>query len=241
MRARHIGLATLFLLLGAAAARADNLPAFNAAIEDIAAHNRAALGHLADHDPDLAAAELREMQESWGAFAQHFSRDRPDAFRDNKLYVTMLVDVPTRIVTAMIMINFGRPAIAQNSLQAIRAEFSAVRRASGVEVLADAVLDANARMAALAPWGDQPPDWNNAATAAEIAATAEAYGAAIRHCAALAPTPVRAAPEFRRVVDAVAAALDDLPPALAAHDGARLRRVIGELHALDSMLAVRYG
>ena len=74
-----------------------------------------------------------------GAFAEKFSGNRPEPFRDNKLYVTMLVDVPTRIVTAMIMINFGRPDIARNSLQAIREEMSAVRRASGVEVLADCV------------------------------------------------------------------------------------------------------
>ena len=53
----------------------------------------------------------------------------------------MLVDVPTRIVTAMIMINFGRPDIAKNSLEAIRDEISAVRREGHVEVLADCVLN----------------------------------------------------------------------------------------------------
>ncbi len=242
MRTCHIGVATtLIALFCAASARADNLAPFNAAMEDFAAHNRAAIGYLADHDADLAAAELKKMQDAWGVFTQHFSRDRPDAFRDNKLYVTMLVDVPTRIVTAMIMIDFGRPAIAQNSLQAIRQEMSAVRRESGVEVLADAVLDANSKMDALAAYGDQPPDWNTPTAVADIAAKADAYGAAIKHCASLAPEPVRAAPEFRQVVEGVAASLAALPEAVAARDSARLQRVIDELRSLDNILVARYG
>jgi hypothetical protein len=242
MRTCLIGVATtLVALFCAASARADNLAPFNAAMEEFAAHNRAAIGHLADHDADLAAGELKKMQDAWGAFTQHFSRDRPDAFRDNKLYVTMLVDVPTRIVTAMIMIDFGRPAIAQTSLQAIRQEMSAVRRESGVEVLADAVLDANARMDALAAYGDQPPAWDAPTTAADIAARADAYAAAIKHCEKLAPEPVRAAPEFQRIIDGVAASLAALPKAVAARDGTQLRHVIDKLRSLDSVLAARYG
>lgn len=242
MRMRAIGAAMMMLaVLGTSAARADNLAAFNAAMEDVAAHNRAALAHLRDHDPDLAKAELAKMQAAWGTFAEHFSRDRPDAFRDSKLYVTMLVDVPTRIVTALIMINFGRPNVATGSLQAIRQEMSAVRRDAGVEVLADGVLDANGKMAALLPYLDKPPAWDDVAAVRELAAKAEAYGAAVRHCQALAPDQVRSSPEFRRAVDGVTAALDALAQAIAARDGAALRRVIDELRSLDTMLASQYG
>src|SRR6202021_235637 len=189
MRMQALGATTLaLLLLGAAAARADNLDAFNAAVEAFAAHNRAAIGHLRDHDPDRAVAELKQMQDAWGEFAQHFSGTRPDAFRDNKLYVTMLVDVPTRIVTAQIMINFGRPQIAQNSLLAIRQEISDVRRAGGVEGLADAVLDAGASLTALL--AALPADGEKPEAAGALTAKADAYGAAIRHCDTLAPAAV---------------------------------------------------
>jgi hypothetical protein len=242
MRSHLIGLASaLIALLGAAAAHADNLGPFNAAMEDVAAHNRAALGHLADHDAERAAAEIRKMQEAWGTFAQHFSGERPAAFRDNRLYVTMLVDVPTRIVTAMMMLDFGRPAIAENSLQAIRREMSAVRRESGVEVLADAVLDANARMDTLAAALDHAPDWSTPAAVSALATKAEAYGAAIRRCKDFAPEPVRDAPEFHRIVEGVTASLDMLATAIADRDAAALRRVIDELRSLDSLLAARYG
>jgi hypothetical protein len=239
---RRIGMVVIMLgLLGASAARADNLGAFNLAMEDVAAHNRAAIEHLRNHDPDLARAELAKMQAAWSAFAQNFSRDRPEAFRDNKLYVTMLVDVPTRIVTALIMINFGRPDVATSSLQAIRQEVSAVRRDAGVEVLADGVLDANRKFEALLPYLDKPPAWDDIAAVRELAARAEAYGAAVRHAEALAPGEVRASPDFRTAIADVAAALDALAQAIAARDGAALRHVIEKLRSRDIVLASHYG
>src|SRR4051812_20056198 len=148
MGLRWIGMAGVALLAGLGGARADDLALFNAAMEDVASHNRVAIGYLRNENLDLAVVELDRMKDSWGAFAERFSGNRPEPFRDSKLYVTMLVDVPTRIVTAMIMINFGRPEVAKNSLEAIRDEISAVRRASHVEVLADCVLDSHAAMEA---------------------------------------------------------------------------------------------
>lgn len=242
MRLRWISIATsAVLLLGGRAASADDLTLFNAAMEDVASHNRTAISYLRNENMDLAVVELERMKDAWGAFAERFSRDRPETFRDNKLYVTMLVDVPTRIVTANIMINFGRPDIAQSSLQAIREEISAVRRASGVTVLADCVLDANAAMDAFYVYRDQAPDWNDPAAATDIAAKADAYGAAVKRCDALAPEPLRANPEFRRLVDGIAASLAFVPKAVATRDRDLLFRVIIELRSFDNLLAFRYG
>src|SRR5262249_34361403 len=178
---------------------------------------------------------------SWGAFAEKFGGNRPAQLRDSPLYVNMLVDVPTRIVTALIMINFGRPQIATNSLEAIREEMSAVRRAGGVTVLADCVLDSHAAMEALALYRDTVPDWNAPATLADIAAKADAYGAVVRRCDGMAPETVRGNPEFRRLVDGIAASLAFVPKAIAAHDRDQLYRVIIELRSFDTLLAFRYG
>ena len=235
--------AALALASGAltdARARADDLALFNTAIEDVAAHNRVALGYLRTENNDLALVELDGMKTAWSAFAEKFSGNRPAPFRDNKLYVTMLVDVPTRIVTAMIMVNFDRPDIARSSLQAIREELAAVRKESGVAVCADCVLDANAAMDAVARDRDGPIDWNDTA-AADIGAKADAYGAAVRRCDAAAPAALHDNPEFRRLVDGVAASLASVPKAVAAHDRDLLYRVINELRSFDSLLACRYG
>jgi hypothetical protein len=181
------------------------------------------------------------MRDAWGAFAERFGRDRPERFRDNGLYVTMLVDVPTRIVAATIMINFGRPDVAAGSLHAIRQELSAVRRGSGVELLADCVLDANAAMEALLVYQDSPPDWDKPATMTDFAQKAAAYGAAITRCGAMAPAGSGQSGEFRRLVDGVAAALAVIPKAIAARDGDLIHRVIIELQSFDDLLARRYG
>src|SRR3981189_1871773 len=117
---RLISVATAALLLTAKPMLADDLADFNAAIEDVAPHSRAALGYLHNQNAGLAAAERERMRDAWGAFAERFGRDRPERFRANALYVTMLVDVPTRIVAATIMINFGRPDVAAGSSHANR-------------------------------------------------------------------------------------------------------------------------
>src|SRR3982074_3116464 len=240
MRRRLISVATaVALLLTAKPMLADDLAGFNAAIEDVASHSRAALGYLHNQNADLAGVELERMRDSWGAFAERFGRDRPERFRDNALYVTMLVDVPTRIVAATIMINFGRPDVAAGSLQAIRQELSAVRRGSGVELLADCVLDANGAMEALAVYQDAPPDWDRTVT--DFAQKAAAYGAAVTRCDAMAPAALRQGVEFRRVVDGVAAALAVIPKAIAARDGDLTLRVIIELQSFDNLLALHYG
>ena len=233
--------ASVALLAGVSAVRAEDLALFNAAMEDVASHNRVAIGYLRNENFDLAVVELERMKDSWGAFAEKFSGNRPEPFRDNKLYVNMLVDVPTRIVTALIMINFGRPQIATNSLEAIREEMSAVRRASGVEVLADCVLVSHAAMEAFLVYRDKVPDWNEPATPTDIATKADAYGAVVKRCDGMAPEPVRANPEFRRLIDGVSASLAFVPKAIAGHDRDLLYRVIIELRSFDNLLAFRYG
>lgn len=241
MGRRWVSIASVVLLAGLGCARAEDLGPFNAAMEDVAAHNRVAIAYLRNENFDLAAVELERMKDSWSAFAEKFSGNRPEPFRDNQLYVNMLVDVPTRIVTAMIMINFGRPDIAGNSLEAIRGEMSTVRRASGITVLADCVLDSHAAMEALSVYRDEVPDWNQPTTSSEIAAKADAYGTVIKRCDGMAPEAVRANPEFRRLIDGIAASIAFVPKAIAAHDRDLLYRVIIELRSFDNLLAFRYG
>jgi hypothetical protein len=229
------------LLAGLTPARADDLAPFHAAMEDVASHNRVAIGHLHNENYDLALVELERMKDSWGAFAEKFGGNRPAPFRDSQLYVNMLVDVPTRIVTALIMINFGRPQIAANSLEAIREEMSEVRRAGGVTVLADCVLDAHGAMEGLSLYRDKVPDWSDPATLTDIAAKADAYGAVVRRCDAMAAEALRGNPEFRRLIDGIAASLAFVPKAVETHDRDLLYRVIIELRSFDNLLAFRYG
>ena len=144
-----------------------------------------------------------------------FGPEPPAVFRGNPHYTTVFVDVQTRIVGALLVLNLGRSDVAASSLNGIRKELSEMRRASGVEVLADCVLDANTAMTALL--------------------------AAVKHCDAMAPTSIRSNSEFRRLLDGFTAALPKLSKAVAARDRDLVKRLLSELRALDDRLSLRFG
>ncbi|HEY4774742.1 MAG TPA: hypothetical protein VIH40_07970 [Xanthobacteraceae bacterium] len=222
-------------------ARADDLDDFNAAVEAAAAHNRVALGYLRTDSVDLAVIELERMKEAWAALTGRFGSHRPAVFRDNPLYAETLVDVPVRIVAALLVLDMGRTDLARDSLQAVRRSLSAMRRASGVEVLADCVLDANAAMAAFLALDNSPPDWGNPQTAAEVAGKAAALASVVNRCDRMAPAGVRSEPGFRRLIDGTLHALTFVPRMIEMHDNDLLHRLAGELRAFDHLLVFRYG
>lgn len=227
--------------IAALPAWADDLAEFNAAVERAAAHNRVALGYLRTQSVDLAAVELDRMKTAWGDLTGRFGAKPPTALRDNKLYTETLVDVPVRIVTATMMLDFGRIEIARNSLQAIRLSLSNLRRESGIEILADCVLDYNAAMAPFLAYDATPPDWKRAGTASELSSHAAAIEKTAKRCNDLAPEAVRAQPEFRRLIDGTFASLAFVPKVIEHRDNDMLHRLIGELRAFDNLLAFRYG
>lgn len=229
------------LLMLASAAAADELDLFNAAVEDFSAHNRAALGYLRTENVELGTLEMERMRDAWGPLVQRFGGKPPQALRDNPLYTTTLVDVPTRLVGGFLMLKMGRTDLARDTLVAIRKEISDLRRASRIEVLADCILDANAAMDALFAYRDRPPDLAAPSAAAELAAKADAYGTTVRRCDGMAAADIRTRPEFRRLIDGIAASLAQMPKAVAERDGDLLHRLLIELRSFDNLLAFRYG
>src|SRR5258708_23739244 len=88
---RLISVATAALLLTTKPMLADDLAGFNAAIEDVASHSRAALGYLHNHNGDSAGGELERMRDALGALAERIRRDPPARFPDQALYGSMPV------------------------------------------------------------------------------------------------------------------------------------------------------
>jgi hypothetical protein len=241
MSARTLLAALVVSSLTVASALADDLSDFNAAVETFSAHNRVAIGYLLTGNAELAAAEIDSMRAEWGAIVERFGKDRPAAFRDNPHYVNTFVDVPTRLVGVDLMLMMGRTDLAGTALSAVRQELSELRRASGVVVLADGILDANAAMDRLFVFRDHPPDWNLPAAVAELGVAADTYGSAVHRCDAMATQDLKTLPEFRRLIDGVAASLALMPKAIASRDGDLLHRLLIELRSFDNLLAFRYG
>ncbi len=244
LRRRHIAIAVVVLSTLVASftpALTDDLSDFNAAVEDAASHNRVALGYLRSENLDLAMLELERLRASWGALNERFGAKPPDALRENPRYTETLIDVPMRAVAADLMLQMGRFDLARNSLQAIRVSLSTMRRDSGIEVLADCVLEFNATMAMLLGYDDAPPDWTRTEMPSELSTRAEAVEKVARRCDARAPESVRSNAEFRRLIDGTSASLAFIPKVIETRDNDLLHRVLGELRAFDNLLAFRYG
>ena len=225
----------------AGGALADDLADFIAAAEQVESHNRVAIGYLHSGNVDLAAIELDRLRAAWGAMQKRFTGKRPDAFAGNAGYALLLTDVSMRLVTADMMLNSGRPEIARQALDAVRADFYDVRRSAGIQVLADCIRDANTAMDALMVYNKPGLDWSTPDTASGIVAKVAAYGSVLDRCDAMADADVRQNPEFRRLVDGAKASMKFIPQAIAEHDTNLLHRILIEVRSFDNLLAFRYG
>jgi hypothetical protein len=220
---------------------ADELTDFNAAIEAAASHNRVALGYLRTENVDLASLELEGMHSAWMEVVRLYGQNPPAAFRTNPRYAATLHEVRFYVTTAIAMLSSGQFGAAREALETNRRLLHELRQASGIEVLADCVIETNAAMARFFAFDATPPDLAKPEVTADVANRAAELGIAAKHCDALAPPEVRASPEFRRLLDGIAASLAYVPTAINTHDVDMLHRVIGELRAFDQLLTFRYG
>jgi len=233
--------AILALALWPGTSFSGDLTDFNAAIEAVSAHNRVAIGYLRTGNTDLASLEIDRLREAWDALAARFSGKQPDAFNGNPLYGELWTTASARFVAVDLMVKMGRPEAVAESLNGLRADLYALRKASGVVVLADCVRDANAVMNALMAYNDRTLDWSKQETRSDIAGKASNYGGILERCDGIAEKSVRTSPEFRRLVDGAKASLDFIPKAVAARDTDLLHRVLIELRSFDNLLAFRFG
>lgn len=123
-----------------------DLAEFNAAVEEVSAHNRVAIGYLRTENVDFAALEIDRMRNAWVTFTERFAGNRPDVFEGNPHYNNLFTVVNARLVGVDLMLKTGRFDAARNGLNAIRKEFYDLRKASGVVVLADCVRDSVRQM-----------------------------------------------------------------------------------------------
>jgi len=232
---------SLVLLAGAAfPALADDLADFNAAVEQVSAHNRVAIGYLRTGNADLASLELDRLRAAWGELTKRFSK-RPAVFDGNKLYVTTLTDVSTRLVTADLMLNSGRADAARQSLEGVRGDLYALRKSAGIEVLADCIFDSNKAAAAFMAYDVPELDWSKPGVANAVGETAAAYAGVLNRCDGMASEAVRSNPEFRRLIDDAKTELAKVPHAIEHHDASQLHRIVGSLRAIDNLLAFLFG
>jgi hypothetical protein len=220
---------------------ADELTDFNAAIEMAASHNRVALGYLRTENVDLASIELERMHSAWIEVMRLYGQNPPAAFRTNPRYAATLHEVRFYVTTAIAMLSSGQFGAAREALETNRRLLHELRQASGIEVLADCVMETNKAMARFFAFDVATPDLAKPEVAADVANKAAELAATAKRCDGIAPPEVRANPEFRRLLDGIAASLAYVPTAVNTRDVDMLHRAIGELRAFDQLLTFRYG
>jgi hypothetical protein len=231
----------LLLALTAGGAYGDDLGDFNAAVERAASHNRAADGYLRTGNVDLASLELDRLRESWAALTQRFGGKRPEVFKDGTLYTTTLLKISTGLVGADMMLKSGRMDAARKALDGMRGDLYDLRRSAGVVVLADCIRDASKIAGNLFTYDDPKLDWDKAEIRTGLAAAATGYVKVLERCDGIASPAVRANPEFRRLIDGARSGLAFIPKAIETRDTNMVHRVMGEMRAIDNLLAFRFG
>ncbi|MBN9600394.1 MAG: hypothetical protein J0G28_12065 [Afipia sp.] len=225
----------------AASALAGDLSNFNEAIEKVAAHNRVATNYLRTGNADLAAIELDDMRGAWSKLTKRFEGKTPDAFADNALYSDLLQNTAGKIDKTLGLIDSGDlPGAAKETID-FREKLSAMRRASGLYLLADCVLDANKAMDDFFVYKTNLPQWGDKGVKADVQSKAAIYGYLLHRCDAMATPAVKADPEFRRLVDGAHNGLSFVPQAVSNEDSGQLFRVLIELRSFDNLLFFRFG
>lgn len=103
-----------------AAASADELADFHAAVEMATVQYRAALTALETQGPEETAAEVQRFRAAWQDIAERFGGHRPAVFADDESYGAMFTVMDAQIVGALIVINAGRQEAARKALAPIR-------------------------------------------------------------------------------------------------------------------------
>ncbi len=135
-RFRACALALLLLMPAVgAAARADELGDFHAAIGRVSAECRSAMGVLETRGPQETAAAVGRLRESWHVVVQRFGAHAPAAAFDQQDYTTTMLDMDVRLVGALIMINAERQDAARKALAGIGEILSRLEKLSAAPSL----------------------------------------------------------------------------------------------------------
>jgi hypothetical protein len=241
MPGRNSLAAAIVLFLMAQAAFADDLEALKGAAERVAVHNRAAMRQLREGNLEVAAAQISALRSAWDELITGFDVHGLRGLHDETLYVAVTTDTATRIATASIVLDIGRPDAAYTSLRAIRENLAKLRRAAGIEVLADGVLESNNAFISLVVAFDAWLRDKDSRIKDDLFVAVERYLQTLQRCATLADSRALKNPIFGQSIDRLRDLLREFETATAMHDNDAIARVMKEMRALDDRLTLYFG
>lgn len=232
-----IGAALLIGGLSLVAAAAELAPDLRALIEHFQSHRRVALGYLQANNPDLGAVALERLRSAWA----EDRRKLASPGTDDPALTRALASTDAAVAASLAAVDAGASDRAKALLEHAATPLDDWRRAQGVRLFSDCIAEIAAVYRRLDVHRTTPPDLEDAKVRDGILAEATATAAAAARCDQEAPPAVRTEAEFRRLIDGMAASLQQVPEAMRLRDGDLLHRLLDEQRAFDRLLAFRFG
>ncbi len=123
-RVLRAALVAVACCVGALPARADELRAFHAAVEQAAAEYRAAMATLETQGQEETKAAVNRLRQTWQSINDRFGRNPPAPFADDEQYSATFLLVDTRLIGVLLVIDMGNRNAAREGLAPIEATLS---------------------------------------------------------------------------------------------------------------------
>jgi hypothetical protein len=239
---RRFATAQIALALAAAAALAAPAHAgdpFTDAVQAACAPYRSALfrtNSQAQAESEQAVAQARQ---AWAAVVGRFGTQPPAPYDRDPRFAASLAEIDAAYERAATQVGQRRLAEAHETLEAVRDLLADLRRRSQVIVYSDHMNAYHAEMEHVL--GEGPKLLAQPQGAMELLARTGALDYLAGRLESEAPEPLRADPEFAKLLAAVRQSVAALKSALVSGDGAAARAALGQIKKPYSQLFLKFG
>ncbi len=235
------GRITLIALFVPTTIVASQLSNFNARVAEAFQHQRAATFYVRTGNPDVATFELQRMLTKWQSLLKKFANSPPDAFADDPMWDQSLRRVSENLDAALAATREGHLQAAKYALSQMQREMAALRKRNSVRSFADNIDELNTVIDKLGGFLRPAPDLASIEQVNAIKNVAAVVAYLAARCQDEAPPQYRTNEEFRKLVQDILRATDDLVKSV---DGKDQHATTGHIRIIRShgqVLLLRFG
>lgn len=234
-------LACVFLILAPGRIPAGDLQDFDSAMADAYNHYRHTLFYLRTDNPMVASLELDALATKWETLMTHFGSSPPRPYASDPLFGKSLDEVRARVEDALSALDQGDTTRGRELLMPIRRDLSEMRRRSGVVSFSDHIDELSAAMEVLVRYRREIRNLDDNTSREQAERQAAIVATAFEKIRRMAPPEIAQQEEFQRTLEGVRESMERLHKGLEKRDGRLFRIGVGELHAHERLLYLRFG
>lgn len=238
-----VPLVVLGILIGLSPGRAigSEPQGFNAAVADAYASYRQTLFYLRTGNAMVAGIELDELAAKWKTVIKRFGGTPPAPYAGDTAWNGTLAQIQTHVDQALAALDTGDARACAEALAPVRGILSDLRRRNGVVVFSDHIDELSAALDVLANYRREVTDLGDNAAAEPVRRQAAVVEYLFNKLRERAPAAIARQEEFRRALEGVEESMARLWQSFESRDIRLYRIAIGELHAHERLLYLRFG